>query len=85
MSEFDNMSTQQYDESLNEIAKELFTDDKELDQERTRLTTWAIANLLISKGLITEAEYEKSVEEATTFFKLLKRRHRILKDSEQSE
>ena len=76
--DFDSMDSMQYDNVLNDISREIFgTDDKELDNERVRLMNWAVVNLLLNKGIITQEEYTSSVEEATTFFKMLKRRYRL--------
>ena len=73
-----NLDTEQYDKHLNSIAQDLFgTDDKELDNDRVRLMNWALTNLLLNKGVITQEEFEKSVSEATIFFKLLKRRYNL--------
>ena len=73
-----NLDTAQYDKHLNSIAQDLFgTDDKELDNDRVRLMNWALTNLLLNKGVITQEEFEKSVSEATIFFKLLKRRYNL--------
>ena len=76
--DFTTMDTIQYDNALNEIAKDIFgAKDEELDKERVRLMQWALITLLFNKGLITQDEYEKSVEEATIFFKMLKRRYNL--------
>ena len=77
MQDFSSMDTVQYDKALNDISRDLFTMDKELDSDRVRLMQWALINLLLNKGLITQDEYEKSVEEATAFFKLLRRRYNL--------
>ena len=82
MQDFSSMDSVQYDKALNDISKDLFTMDKDLDTERQRLMQWALINLLLNKGLITQDEYEKSVEEATMFFKLLKRRYRLQNDDD---
>ena len=82
MQDFSSMDTVQYDKALNDISRDLFTMDKELDSDRVRLMQWALINLLLNKGLITQDEYEKSVEEATMFFKLLKRRYRLQNDDD---
>jgi hypothetical protein len=83
--DFQSMDSQQYDKALNDISRDLFTLDKDLDTERQRLMQWALINLLLTKGLITQDEYEKSVEEATVFFKLLRRRKKLLDDAESTE
>jgi len=36
-----------------------------------------LITLLLNNGLITQAEYEGAVEEATLFFKMLKRRYNL--------
>ena len=83
--DFASMDTVQYDKALNDISRDLFTLDKDLDTERQRLMQWALINLLLTKGLITQDEYEKSVEEATAFFKLLRRRKELLDNQESTE
>ena len=83
--DFENMDTIQYDKALNEIAKDIFgVQDEELDKERVRLMQWALITLLLNKGLITQPEYESAVEEATLFFKMLKRRKRLLDENENT-
>ena len=83
--DFENMDTLQYDKALNEIAKDIFgVQDEELDKERVRLMQWALITLLLNKGLITQPEYESAVEEATLFFKMLKRRKRLLDENENT-
>ena len=83
--DFENMDTLQYDKALNEIAQDIFgVQDEELDKERVRLMQWALITLLLNKGLITQAEYESAVEEATLFFKMLKRRKRLLDENENT-
>jgi hypothetical protein len=81
---FSSMTNAEYDNALNDISKELFTMDKDLDNDRVRLMQWGLINLLINKGIITQEEITASTEEATMFFKLLKRRHRILTESDNS-
>jgi len=81
---FGSMTNAEYDNALNDISKELFTMDKDLDNDRVRLMQWGLINLLINKGIITQEEITASTEEATMFFKLLKRRHRILTESDNS-
>ena len=84
--DFTTMDTVQYDNALNEIAKDIFgTKDEELDKERVRLMQWALITLLFNKGLITQDEYEKSVEEATIFFKMLKRRYQLQNSDETDD
>jgi hypothetical protein len=83
--DFASMDSIQYDETLNEISKELFTMDKELETDRQRLMQWALINLLLNKGLITQEEFTQSVEEATQFFKLLKRRKNLIDNPESTE
>ena len=81
--DFTTMDTVQYDNALNEIANDIFgAKDEELDRERVRLMQWALITLLFNKGLITQDEYEQSVEEATIFFKMLKRRYKLQNDDE---
>lgn len=75
--DFSGMTNAEYDNALNEIAKELFTMDKDLDNERVRLMQWGLINLLLTKGFITQDELSSSVDEATQFFKLLKRRNNL--------
>jgi len=76
--DFTSMDSIQYDNALNSIAHDLFgIQDEELDKERVRLMQWALITLLLNKGLITQAEYEGAVEEATLFFKMLKRRYNL--------
>ena len=77
MQDFSSMDTVEYDKALNDISRDLFTMDRDLDNERVRLMQWALINLLLVKGIITQDEYEKSVEEATAFFKLLRRRYNL--------
>jgi hypothetical protein len=38
---------------------------------------WALITLLLNKGVIGHEEFEKQVNEATQFFKLLKRRYEL--------
>jgi hypothetical protein len=83
--DFANMDTVQYDKALNDISRDLFTLDKDLDTERQRLMQWALINLLLVKGIITQDEYEESVAEATAFFKLLRRRKELLDNQESTE
>ena len=75
--DFESLSNAEYDNVLNDISKELFTMDKDLDNDRVRLMQWGLINLLLNKGVITKEEFESSVEEATVFFKLLKRRFKL--------
>jgi hypothetical protein len=75
--DFESLSNAEYDNALNDISKELFTMDKDLDNDRVRLMQWGLINLLLNKGVITKEEFESSVEEATVFFKLLKRRFKL--------
>ena len=84
MQDFSSMDTVEYDKALNDISRDLFTMDRDLDNERVRLMQWALINLLLNKGLITQDEYEKSVEEATAFFKLLRRRY-ILQNPDNTD
>ena len=79
---FEQMDSIQYDRILNDIAKDLFSADDDLEHERVRLMNWAVVNLLLNKGIITQEEYTSSVEEATMFFKLLKRRYRLQNDDD---
>ena len=83
--DFESMDSFQYDKALNDISKELFTMDKELETDRQRLMQWALINLLINKGLITQDEFTASVEEATQFFHMLRRRKKILDDAESTK
>ena len=83
--DFASMDSIQYDKTLNEISKELFTMDKELETDRQRLMQWALINLLLNKGLITQEEFTQSVEEATTFFKMLKRRKNLIDNPDSTE
>ena len=83
--DFGSMDSFQYDKTLNEISKELFTMDKELETDRQRLMQWALINLLLNKGLITQEEFTQSVEEATTFFKMLKRRKNLIDNPDSTE
>lgn len=85
MTDFESMDTNDYDLVLNQLSKELFTEDKELDNDRVRLMNWALVNLLLNKGVITKEEYEDSVNEATMFFKLLKRRYNLQQNQENDE
>ena len=81
-----SLDTHQYDKQLNSIAQDLFgTDDAELDKDRVRLMNWALTNLLLNKGIITQDEFEQSVSEATVFFKLLKRRYKLQNPDESVE
>ena len=84
--DFTTMDTVQYDNALNEIAKDMFgNEDETLDRERVRLMNWAVVNLLLNKGIITQEEYEQSVEEATIFFKMLKRRYNLQNTDDNTE
>ena len=74
---FDNLTNAEYDQVLNEMANDLFANDKDLESDRIRLMQWALITLLLNKGVIGQQEFEKQVEEATQFFKLLKRRFKI--------
>ena len=75
---FDDFTNAEYDQVLNEMALDLFnTDTEELNRERMRLMQWALITLLLNKGIIGQQEFETQVEEATQFFKLLKRRYEI--------
>lgn len=85
MTDFENMDINDYDLVLKQLSKELFTEDKELDNDRVRLMNWALVNLLLNKGVITKEEYEDSVNEATMFFKLLKRRYNLQQNQENDE
>ena len=81
-----NMDSQEYDKYLNHLSQDLFgTDDSELDNDRVRLMNWALTNLLLNKGIITQQEFEQSVAEATLFFKLLKRRYKLQNPDESVE
>jgi len=43
---FGSMTNAEYDNALNDISKELFTMDKDLDNDRVRLMQWGLINLL---------------------------------------
>ena len=83
--DFESMDSLEYDKVLNDISQDLFTMDKELEVDRQRLMQWALINLLLNKGIIAQDEYQKSVEEATAFFKLLRRRKNLLDNPESTE
>lgn len=85
MKDFESMDSVTYDQVLNEISKELFSAHNDLDNDRVRLMLWALVSLLFNKNLITKEEYEESVNEATLFFNLLKRRHKLQQNSETEE
>ena len=81
-----NLDSHEYDKKLNSIAQDLFgTDDSDLDNDRVRLMNWALTNLLLNKGIITQDEFEQSVSEATVFFRLLKRRYRLQNPDDSSD
>jgi len=74
---FETLTNAQYDDVLNDMAGDLFGADKDLENDRIRLMQWALITLLLNKGVIGHEEFEKQVDEATQFFKLLKRRFKL--------
>ena len=74
---FDTLTNAEYDDILNDMAGDLFGADKKLENDRIRLMQWALITLLLNKGVIGHEEFEKQVDEATQFFKLLKRRFKL--------
>ena len=82
---FDTLTNAEYDDALNDMAKDLFGADKELENDRIRLMQWALITLLLNKGVIGHEEFEKQVEEATQFFKLLKRRFKLQNPDDSSD
>lgn len=86
MLNFEDMDTVEYDKALNSIARDIFgNQDEELDKERVRLMQWALINLLLTKGIINQEEFADSVNEATLFFKLLKRRNKLQESHNSSD
>lgn len=86
MLNFEDMDTVEYDKALNSIARDIFgNQDEELDKERVRLMQWALINLLLTKGIINQEEFADSVNEATIFFKLLKRRNKLQESHNSSD
>jgi len=84
--DFNTMDNVQYDRALNDIAKDIFGEqDVELDKERVRLMQWALITLLLNKGIINQDEFTQSVDEATAFFTLLKRRFNIQNPDKSSD
>lgn len=66
------------DEALNKLSKELF----QIDFENTEfhfVMLSALISLLLNKGIMTEAEFEKETQEASTAFKLFKYRNELQK------
>ena len=83
---FDTLNNAEYDNALNDIAKDIFGEqDVELDKERVRLMQWALITLLLNKGIINQDEFTQSVDEATAFFTLLKRRFNIQNPDKSSD
>ena len=60
------------DRAINKVAKDFF--QMENPQEVKDLMFYGLISLLLDKGIITEAELTSKVEEATTFYKILKAR-----------
>lgn len=60
------------DREMNQIAKDFF--EMEHPQETKDLMFFGVLSLLLDKGILTEEELTQKVEEATTFYKILKRR-----------
>lgn len=60
------------DAVVNKVAKEFFK--MEHPQEVKDLMLFGIISLLLDKGVITEEELTLKVEEATMFYKILKKR-----------
>ena len=71
------------DDALNKLAKDLFKIDFE-NTEFHFVMMSALISLLLNKGIITEKEFEKETEEASTAFKLFKYRNSLQK-SDQNE
>ena len=83
---FDTLNNAEYDNALNDIAKDIFGEqDVELDKERVRLMQWALITLLLNKGIINQDEFTQSVDEATAFFTLLKRRFNLQNPDKSSD
>jgi len=82
---FETLTNAQYDDILNDMAGDLFGSDKDLENDRIRLMQWALITLLLNKGVIGHQEFEKQVDEATQFFKLLKRRYELQQNPDNTD
>ena len=82
---FETLTNAQYDDVLNDMAGDLFGADKDLENDRIRLMQWALITLLLNKGVIGHEEFEKQVNEATQFFKLLKRRYELQQNPDNTD
>jgi len=71
------------DNALNKLAKDLFKIDFE-NTEFHFVMLSALISLLLNKGIITEAEFEKETQEASTAFKLFKYRAELQDKSDDS-
>jgi len=69
------------DEALNNLAKDLFKIDFE-NSEFHFVMLSALISLLLNKGIISEEEFEKETQEASTAFKLFKYRNELQKDKD---
>lgn len=61
-----------HDTAMNQVAKDFFA--TEHPQEVKDLMLFGLISLLLDKSIISEEELTGKVEEATTFYKILKRR-----------
>jgi len=69
------------DEALNNLAKDLFKIDFD-NSEFHFVMLSALISLLLNKGIMTEAEFEKETQEASTAFKLFKYRNQLQKSDD---
>ncbi len=76
-------SPQLNDKELNSLASSLFEIDFENNEFLFVMLT-SLISLLLDKGVISEAEYEKTTSETGTAFKLFKHRDKLQKSSENS-
>ena len=60
------------DKAMNELARQYFS--MEHGQEIKDLMFYSLTTLLLEKEIISQEELTAKVEEATTFYKILKRR-----------
>jgi hypothetical protein len=60
------------DQAMNQVAKDFFA--MQHPQEVKDLMLFGLISLLLDKSIISEEELTKKVEEATQFYKILKRR-----------
>lgn len=67
------------DKVLNDLAKDLFKIDFE-NTEFHFVMVCSLISLLLSKGIITEEEFQKETEETSQAFKLFKYRNSLQQD-----